>query len=332
MTRTSGRAYGRRVITLTASGSDRDECCCHGPGVESSAVTHEQTRATVLTEVSLILAAVFWGLNFVVTKYAADFLPPLLVVALRFAAGSLLLLGLLKILGPKSKLARRDILPMLGLGCFGIGAAQTAFTFGVSMTSAASAGLVFATAPVWGILLGLVLGRERPTLRGVLGIGLSILGVGIVFYGGSSGTGGDTLGGNLLALLAAMGIGAYAVFSLPLLDRYSPLMVATYSVLFGALAILLASLPFFVSVRWESVSFGLWAAIAYSAIFATTFAFAGWQRGISRIGANKVLVYQYLITLTAVTAGVLLLGESFGTNKLLGGLIILVGVYLARRQ
>jgi drug/metabolite transporter (DMT)-like permease len=295
-------------------------------------VTREKTRTAVLTEVSLILAAAFWGLNFVVTKYAADFLPPLLVVALRFAAGGLLLFGILKILEPQSKLARRDILPMLGLGCFGIGAAQTAFTFSVSMTSAASAGLVFATAPVWGILLGLVLGRERPTLKGILGIGLSILGVGIVFYGGSSGTGGDSLGGNLLALLAAVGIGAYAVFSLPLLDRYSPLTVAAYSVLFGTLAILLASLPFFASVRWEGVGFGLWAAIAYSGIFATAFAFAGWQRGISRIGANRVLVYQYLITLTAVTTGVVLLGESFGINKLLGGGVILVGVYLARRQ
>ena len=211
-------------------------------------------------------------------------------------------------------------------------AAQTAFTFGVSMTSDASAGLVFATAPVWGILLGLVLGRERPTLRGVLGIGLSILGVAMVFYGGSSGTGGDSLAGNLLALLAAVGIGAYAVFSLPLLDRYSPLAVATYSVLFGTLAILLASLPFFASVRWEGVGFGLWAAIAYSGIFATAFAFAGWQRGISRIGANRVLVYQHLITLTAVTAGVVLLGENLRINKLLGGGIILVGVYLARRQ
>ena len=293
----------------------------------------ERGRAAVLTEVSLILAAVFWGLNFVVTKYAADFLPPLIVVALRFATGGLLLLGILKLLEPEGKkLARRDVLPMLGLGCFGIGAAQTAFTFGVSMTSAASAGLVFATAPVWGILLGLVLGRERPTSRGVLGIGLSILGVGMVFYGGSSGTGGDSLAGNLLALLAAVGIGAYAVFSLPLLDRYSPLAVATYSVLSGTLAILLASLPFFASVRWEGVGFGLWAAIAYSGIFATSFAFAGWQRGISRIGANRVLVYQYLITLTAVTAGVVLLGESFGINKFLGGGIILVGVYLARRQ
>jgi drug/metabolite transporter (DMT)-like permease len=95
---------------------------------------------------------------------------------------------------------------------------------------------------------------------------------------------------------------------------------------------LLASLPFIASVRWGSVSFGLWAAIAYSAIFATAFAFAGWQRGISHIGANRALLYQYIITLTAVTASVLLLEESSGINKFVGGAVILAGVYLARGQ
>jgi drug/metabolite transporter (DMT)-like permease len=58
---------------------------------------------------------------------------------------------------------------------------QTGFTFGVSMISAANTGLIFATAPVWGLLLGLVLGLERPTRRGILGVSLSILGIGIVF-------------------------------------------------------------------------------------------------------------------------------------------------------
>jgi len=45
-----------------------------------------------------------------------------------------------------------------------------------------------------------------------------------------------------------------------------------------------------------------------------------------------VLIYQYLITLVGVTAGVLLLGESLTANKVLGGAVILLGVYLARRR
>jgi drug/metabolite transporter (DMT)-like permease len=45
-----------------------------------------------------------------------------------------------------------------------------------------------------------------------------------------------------------------------------------------------------------------------------------------------VLIYQYLITLVGVTAGVLLLGESLTANKVLGGAVILLGIYLARRR
>lgn len=285
----------------------------------------------MLTEVALIFAAIFWGLNFAATKYAADFLPQLFIVAFRFIGGGLVLFLVLRILEPGSRMRRKDILPMAALGCFGIGAAQTAFTFGISLTSAASTGLVFTTAPVWGMVLGFVLGLERPSWRGVVGVGLCILGVGIVFYGGLSSVE-DSLLGDLVILLAAVSVGAYTVFSMPVLERHSPLAVATYPTLFGGPAILILSLPYLGDVEWGSLGLGPWAALVYSAVLATAFAFAAWQRGISRIGANRVLVYQYLITLTGVTSGIVFFGENLSIEKIVGGAVILVGVYLARSQ
>jgi drug/metabolite transporter (DMT)-like permease len=76
----------------------------------------------------------------------------------------------------------------------------------------------------------------------------------------------------------------------------------------------------------------VWAAVGYSAAFATAFAFAGWQRGISRIGANRTLVYQYLIIFVGVSSGIVFFGETLGVEKVVGGAVILVGTYLARRQ
>ena len=285
----------------------------------------------MLTEVALIFAAIFWGLNFAATKYAADFLPQLFIVAFRFIGGGLVLFLVLRILEPGSRMRRKDILPMAALGCFGIGAAQTAFTFGISLTSAASTGLVFTTAPVWGMVLGFVLGLERPSWRGVVGVGLCILGVGIVFYGGLSSVE-DSLLGDLVILLAAVSVGAYTVFSMPVLERHSPLAVATYPTLFGGPVILILSLPYLGDVEWGSLGLGPWAALVYSAVLATAFAFAAWQRGISRIGTNRVLVYQYLITLTGVTSGIVFFGENLSIEKIVGGAVILVGVYLARSQ
>ena len=54
--------------------------------------------------------------------------------------------------------------------------------------------------------------------------------------------------------------------------------------------------------------------------------------GVRRVGANRVLVYQYLVTLIGVSAGILLLGEGFGPEKILGAVILLAGVYLARSK
>ena len=50
------------------------------------------------------------------------------------------------------------------------------------------------------------------------------------------------------------------------------------------------------------------------------------------MAANRVLVYQYLITLVGVVAGVVFFGEGFGIDKVVGAAILLGGVYLARRQ
>jgi drug/metabolite transporter (DMT)-like permease len=212
-----------------------------------------------------------------------------------------------------------------------VATAQTGFTFGVSLSSAGSTGLIFATAPVWGLLLGAILGLERPTWKGVLGVGLSIVGVALVVLDGLTSEN-ASLVGNMLVLIAAFCVGAYAVLSMPLLERHSPLAVATYPVLFGIPFLLLISSPQLLSLEWGSVGAGPWAAVAYSAIFATAFAFSAWQWGISRIGANRVLVYQYLITVVGVTSGIVFFGETLGINKIAGGVVILLGVYLARRQ
>jgi drug/metabolite transporter (DMT)-like permease len=148
----------------------------------------------------------------------------------------------------------------------------------LSLSSAGSTGLIFATAPVWGLLLGAVLGLERPTWNGVIGVGLSIVGVALVVLDGLT-SGNASFVGDLLVLVAAFCVGAYAVLSMPLLERYPPLAVATYPVLFGFPFLLLLSSPQLLSLQWGSVGVGPWVAVAYSAVFAIAFAFAAWQRG-----------------------------------------------------
>ncbi len=272
----------------------------------------------------------FFGTNFVAVKYAVDFVPPILFAAARFTFAGLLLWTILKLFEPGSRMHKGDFLPLLGLGVVGITVTQSVFTIGVSLTTAANTALVYTTAPVWGMLLGFFLKLERPRLTGIVGVALCLAGVGTVQYG-SLDLGGTSILGDFLILIAAVCWGSYTVLSLPLLRRYSPLAVAAYPMLLGGLAAIPLSL-----VDWD-VSYGAiggWAVFAalYSTLLSSAFGFVGWQRGVSKVGANRVLIYQYLVAVSGVGAGVVLLGESFGVGQFVGAAIILFGVYLARRK
>ena len=306
----------------------RTVCDGGGASVEFAFVDGDK-RSTLLSEASLLSAAIALGTNPVAVKYAVEDIPPLPFVALRFTSAGLVVLTFLLFLGSGVRLKRKHVLPMAGLGLIGVGLNNVMFTFGVDLTSASNTALIYATPPLWGMLVGFALGLERPRLRGVLGILLAIIGVCIIIYGG---LGGGGLQGDVLVAGAALCWGSYTAVSIFLLRDYSPLAVAGYTMLFAGLAVLPLTSPDLVRADWGTVSVGAWAAAAYSALAVAAFGFSAWQWGISRIGANRVLVYQYLITLTGVISGALLLGEGLGKEQLTGAAIIFCGVYLGRRQ
>ena len=124
---------------------------------------------------------------------------------------------------------------MMGVGALGVGMTNMLFTAGVNLTNASDTALLYAVVPVWGMILGSVLGLERPTLRGILGVGIAFLGIIVVVYGGLGGSG-SSLEGNLLVLEPRCVGDRTLYFHLPLLEKYSPLVVAAYTMLFGGLA------------------------------------------------------------------------------------------------
>ncbi len=287
-------------------------------------------REAALTEMSLLLAVLFLGTNPVAVKVAVRDVPQLPFVSLRFVLAGLVLLTLV-LLSEEERPSRRDLLSMAAVGVVGVGLNNIAFTSGVSLTTASETALIYAGVPVWGMILGASLGLERPTLLAVLGVALAFVGVGVVVYS-SLGEEASSFIGDLLVVVATVCWASYAVLSLPLLRRYTPLTIACYTMLFGGLAAVPVALPSFFGSPWGAVSLTSWAATAYSTLLVAAYGFFAWQRGVSRIGANRVLVYQYLIVLIGVVAGVMLLGESLTVNKLIGGAVILLGVYLARRR
>ena len=287
-------------------------------------------RSTALVEASLVLTVFFFGTNFVAVKLVVADVPPVLFAAARFTLAGSLLFVISRFAERGTRLKRGDILPVLGLGVVGITLTKTVFTVGVGLTTAANTALVYSTSPVWGMLLGFALGLERPRLAGVLGICLSLVGVGFIVYGGLE-FAGTSLVGDALILAAAVFWGSYTVLSLGLLERYPPISLAAYSMLLGGLVAFPLSLFDPHTLDPAAIDATTWTAAAYSMLFSSAFGFAAWGSGVSRVGANRVLIYQYLVTLIGVSAGIVLLGESFGPGQLIGAAVIVAGVYLAKR-
>jgi drug/metabolite transporter (DMT)-like permease len=293
--------------------------------------TGDKRRASPLVEGSLLLTVFFFGTNFTAVKLVVESVPPILFAATRFTLAGLLLLPLALFFGSEGRLSRQDLLPMLGLGFVGVTLTQSVFTVGVGLTTAANTALVYSTAPVWGMLLAFALGWERPRVSGVLGIGLCLLGVGAIVYG-SLDFAGTSLVGDALILAAAVFWGSYTVLTLSFLRRYSAVAVAAYAMTLGGLAAFPLAALDPSPLNLAALDGLTWGAAAYSALCSSAFGFAAWGWGVSHVGANRVLVYQYLVTLIGVSTGILLLGESFGAGQLVGAAVILAGVYLARSR
>jgi drug/metabolite transporter (DMT)-like permease len=297
----------------------------------TAAKEEQGRRSPALVEASLLLTVFFFGTNFTAVKLVVADVPPVLFAATRFTLAGLLLLVISRFAESGNRLLRKDVLPVLGLGVVGITLTQTVFTIGVSLTTAANTALVYSTSPVWGMLLGFALGLERPRLAGVLGIGLSLVGVGFIVYGGLE-FAGTSLAGDALILAAAVFWGSYTVLSLDLLARYPPISLAAYAMILGGLVAFPLALLDPRHLNLAALDATAWAAAAYSMLFSSAFGFAAWGWGVSRAGANRVLIYQYLVTLIGVSTGIVLLGESFGPQQLVGAAVIVAGVYLAKRS
>ena len=237
----------------------------------------------------MLLAAFFVGTDVVSIKYALEGFPPLVFMPIRYALAGLLLLASLRLLRRKIRLASRDLAALAGLGLVGVSLNQVGYTVGLSLTSGSNSALIFASAPVWGLLLGAVLGMERPAAGGVLGLALALGGVALVV--GGAGSGGASVGGDLLVCLSAFSWGAYAVLSMPVLRRLDPLVVGGWTMLIGGAAVLplaFAGYPGLSeplsSVGWGSVGASSWTAAAYSTVLCSAFAIAAWQVNVSRLG------------------------------------------------
>jgi len=134
-----------------------------------------------------------------------------------------------------------------------------------------------------------------------------------------------------VTLAAAVCWAVYTSFGAPVLRRNSPLAVAAWAVMFGALFLAPFGIVAAASTDWrlvEPIAYGGW---VYSGLIAAGIANVVMYDGIRVLGPARAVAFQFLVPLFAVLIGALVLAESIRPDQVAGGLIIVAGVLLTGR-
>lgn len=282
-------------------------------------------------DLGLFLTAVIWGLNFSVVKAALRELEPLAFNALRFACAAVAVWVLLRAQGRRVMPPRKDWLATILLGIFGHVTFQVCFIYGLDWTLTGNAALLLSTSPVWVLLLGLAVGRERFNAAIAAGVAATLAGTVILITGGGNDVGGARLG-DLLVLGAAVSWSVYTVFGRRMTKRRGVLEMTAWTLWAGMPFLILLGIPDLLRTDWAAVSAAAWLGVAYAGIFAIAVGYLLWYRGVRAIGQSRTSVYQNLVPVIALLVAWLWLDETPNAQQLIGAAVILSGVVVARRS
>ena len=297
---------------------------------QSTPVISTAHPAFGLTDVLLFMMAVIWGINFVVVKYATHVFNPVAFTGLRVGTAAIFLLAVAFARGDLV-LPRRDVIGLLLIGMIGNGLYQLFFVHGVARTRAGNAALIVAAAPAFIALFARVRGLERVRRLTLVGIALSVLGVGLVIAGSARPSNGEvTLLGSMLVFCGVMCWSVYTILLQPYTKRIDVARLSAITMVGGAVPLLIASTPALIATDWSVVGPSGWLALFYSSVISMGVAYYFWYRGLRVLGPTRTAVYANLQPIIALAVAWAFLGEIPTIFQGVGAATIVAGVFLTR--
>lgn len=207
--------------------------------------------------------------------------------------------------------------------------------YGVSLTSATSAGVIMASMPACVALMSWLFLHERIASRTWLAVGCAATGIAL-FALASNGPGhGSTtnsrqwLPGYALLLAASLCEAAYSVIGKKLTHQLNPKRIASLINLWG----FVLTTPMGLYLAWvfdfQAVSWGMWLLLLFYALAACVWSVWLWMTGLRTVDAAQGGVLTVLLPVSAALVGVLALGEHLNGIQIFAFGIALLSVLLA---
>lgn len=282
----------------------------------------------------LVVSMLLWGGTWVAGRVLAQSMHPMSAAFLRFALASVILLFMCwRADGKLPRLKANQVLPVAFLGGTGVFAYSYFFFTGLQTTPAGRAALIVACIPVCIAVLSAVLYRERFGPLRILGTVVSLVGVSVVIADG------DPLGllaggvnrGDYMILGCVASWTAYTLGGRSVMKSLSPLNSVAWSSFTGTLMLLPAAVSGGLAGDVLAARPVDWACVVFLGFLATALAYFWYYRAIAVIGASRAGIFINTVPVFAVVMGFLFLGEPIHLSLVLGGLMVLGGVYLTNR-
>lgn len=282
----------------------------------------------------LALSMALVGSYVALSKPLVAAIPVFLLAWLRFGIGGLAMLHWLRKPAGEAPLTPR-IRGLLFLESFlGNFLFSLCMLFGVSLTSAVSAGVIMAAIPAMVALLSRLFLRDPIAGRtwaaiALAGLGMALLGLSQPAHATHAANGKLAWLGNLLVFGAVLCEASYAVIGKALTGALGPKRITSLINLWGFLLVT----PFGLYAAWSfdfgAVRAGSWMLLVFYALAASVWTVWLWMTGLKVVPAAQAGVFTAMLPVSAALVGVLVLGEQVGGLQLLAFVAALAGVLLA---
>lgn len=289
----------------------------------------------LLPYLEALFAVIVWGASFIATKIAVGQISPISVVFIRFAMGIPLIL-LAVILRKQFAFPNgREWLYFALLGFLGISFHQWLQSNGLKTAQATTTAWIVSTSPAFIAVLGWMVLKEKLNLTQSAGIVLAMLGVLAVVSKGDLSTiavGNFGTYGDFLILISSVNWAVFSILSRQGLKQHPSTRMTFWVMTIGWL---ITAVAFFAGGKYteiQALNARGWAALIFLGIFTTGLAYIAWFDALGQLPAAQTGAFLFVEPLTSMVVASVILKEQITAVSILGGMVILAGIWLVNRQ